>query len=92
MDHRKAVADAVLRLEHHPIGMEQFGAIARPPVEVCCEKVFGCDVVVVMIAHRYGWTPSEDQGGDGRKSITWLEEDLSGKRRGLHPRILHHCG
>ncbi len=45
VDHRNAVEDAILRLEHLPIGMERFGAIARPPLEVCREKVLGADAV-----------------------------------------------
>ena len=57
--------------------MEHFGAIARPPIEVCREKVLASDVVVVMVAHRYGWVPSEEQGGDGRKSITWYEVEIA---------------
>ena len=40
-DHRKAVADAVLRLEHLPITMEHFGAISQSPLDVCREKVLG---------------------------------------------------
>lgn len=76
-DYRKAVEDAILRLDHLPIGMEHFGAIARPPLEVCREKVMGSDAVVVMVAHRYGWVPSEDQGGDGQKSITWHEVQIA---------------
>ena len=77
VDHRKAVADAILRLDHHPIAMEHFGAIARPPIDVCREKVLSSDVVVVMVAHRYGWVPSVDQGGDGKKSITWYEVEIA---------------
>lgn len=76
-DHRESVADAILRLEHLPIAMEHFGAVARPPLDVCRDKVLGSDVVVVMIAHRYGWVPSEEHGGDGRKSITWYEVEIA---------------
>ena len=76
-DHRKAVEDAILRLEHLPVAMEHFGARARPPLEVCREKVLSSDVVIVMIAYRYGWVPSEEQGGDGKKSITWYEVKIA---------------
>ena len=30
--------------------------------------------MVVIVAHRYGWVPDEQQGAEG-KSITWLECD-----------------
>jgi hypothetical protein len=40
------------------------------------------DAVVVIVAHRYGWVPSEAEGGDGVKSITWHEvEAAKGARK-----------
>ena len=35
-------------------------------------KVSEADLLVVLVAHRYGWVPP-DQEGDLHKSITWLE-------------------
>jgi len=32
-----------------------------------------CDALVAIVAHRYGWIPSVEEGGDGDKSITWIE-------------------
>ena len=53
-----------------PIMMEYFTASgARPPLAACLAKVDECDVLVVIVAHRYGWKP---KGGRG-KSVTWLE-------------------
>ena len=86
-DHRKAVEDAILRLEHLPIGMERFGAVSQAPVEVCREKIIASDVVVVLVAHRYGWVPREDQGGDGSKSITWDEVEKEAARAGVSPEV-----
>jgi formylglycine-generating enzyme required for sulfatase activity len=37
------------------------------------EKVGTCDVLIVVVAHRYGWVPSDQPGSDRTKSITWLE-------------------
>jgi hypothetical protein len=37
------------------------------------EKVRTCNILVVLVAHRYGWVPSIGEGGDGEKNITWLE-------------------
>lgn len=49
--------------------MEDFPATgAHPPLEECLRRVEGCDVVVVIVAHRYGWRPVT-----GGKSVTWLE-------------------
>ncbi|MEM7305778.1 MAG: SUMF1/EgtB/PvdO family nonheme iron enzyme [Planctomycetota bacterium] len=74
-EHRLAVRDAILGRGWMPVCMEDFGARPTLPVEVCLEEVRRCDALVVVVAHRYGWVPSDDQGGDGRRSITWLEVD-----------------
>ncbi len=36
------------------------------------EKVAEAEVVVVLVAHRYGWVPDAAEN-PGEKSITWLE-------------------
>lgn len=76
-DHRTKVSDAILRLENMPVQMETFGARPNEPVEVCQKKVRECDALVVMVAHRYGWVPGKDEGGDGHKSITWIEVETA---------------
>ncbi len=50
-------------------GMELFTASTRPVVEECLRYVREADVLVGIIAHRYGWEP------DGKKSITEMEYD-----------------
>ena len=56
-----------------PIQMEYFVASGQHrPLEACLHKVAEADVVVLIVAHRYGWVPA-DQIGDEDKSITWLE-------------------
>src|ERR1039457_251648 len=53
-----------------PVMLEYFTASgARPPLAECLTKVRDCDVLVVMVAHRYGWKPPSRRG----RSITWLE-------------------
>jgi hypothetical protein len=71
--HRSRVSEAILRLEHLPVGMESFGADPHDPVSVCRRKVEESDAVVVIVAHRYGWVPRPDGDGDGEKSITRIE-------------------
>jgi hypothetical protein len=44
----------------------------RKPYPACMDEVDLCDVVIVIVAHQYGWVP-EDQPGGEAKSITWLE-------------------
>jgi hypothetical protein len=53
--------------------MEYFPASGhRPPLHECLAKVDDSDVVVVLVAYRYGWVPP-DQPAAGEKSISWLE-------------------
>jgi hypothetical protein len=52
--------------------MEDFPSIGHPPLDVCCDKVTQADVLVAIVAHRYGWIPP-GQPANQFKSITWLE-------------------
>jgi len=76
-EHRKKVSEAIQRLDNMPVGMEYFGANPSEPVDVCKSKVLKSDALVVMVAHRYGWVPTIGEGGDGKKSITWLEVETA---------------
>ncbi|HEY3571928.1 MAG TPA: DUF4062 domain-containing protein [Thermoanaerobaculia bacterium] len=75
--YREAVKEAVLRLHHLPIRMETFGALATAPLTACERQVRDSDAVVVLVAHRYGWVPTAEQGGREGKSITWLEVEAA---------------
>lgn len=71
--HREQVRDAVLALGLQPRMQEYFPASGDyPPYQKCMQVVDGADLVVAIIAHRYGWIPP-DQPGNDDKSITWLE-------------------
>ncbi|MCU0875173.1 MAG: DUF4062 domain-containing protein [Pirellulaceae bacterium] len=71
--HREAARDAAIGAGMLPIMMEYFVASGEhPPLEACLGKVSEADLLVVVVAHRYGWVPP-DQGADPPKSITWLE-------------------
>ena len=78
--HRRAARDAAVRAGFLPRMQEYFAAGGNLPLDACMKKVSGSDaeppsnVLVVIVAHRYGWVP-EDQAGSERKSITWLECD-----------------
>jgi hypothetical protein len=72
-DYRQSARDAAITARFHPEMMEYFTASGtRPPLEACLKKVEQADVVVVLVAHRYGWIPP-NQPDKGSKSITWLE-------------------
>jgi hypothetical protein len=74
-EHRKAVLGVLMRSENFPEAMEWFGALPGEPVEVCLEKVRRSDALVLIVAHRYGWVPAQNDGGKGNRSITWLETE-----------------
>jgi hypothetical protein len=70
---RAAVRDVALTAEFQPRMMEYFVASSdKEPLEACLRKVDTANVVVVIVAHRYGWIPVDQAAGE-YKSITWLE-------------------
>jgi WD40 repeat protein len=71
--YRRAAADVVLEAQGLPVRMEDFPADPRRVVDLCRDKVRGCDLVLLLVAFRRGWVPRLDQGGDGEKSITAYE-------------------
>jgi hypothetical protein len=66
--------------------MEYFPAGGHAPtLQACLEKVAEAEVVVVVVAHRYGWVPEGPDNPDA-KSITWIECDHA--RRVLKKEVL----
>jgi Domain of unknown function (DUF4062) len=81
LDYLDKVRDAVLRLENLPIAMETFSAKSGQPAGECMRMAAEADAAVCIVAHRYGYVPPPELGGDGERSITWLEVDAA-KRAG----------
>lgn len=77
IDYREKVRDAVLRLEGLPIAMETFSAKSGQPADECMRMAAEADAVICIVAHRYGYVPPKELGGDGERSITWLEVDAA---------------
>lgn len=71
--HREKAREAILRLGNLPVAMETFSAQPGVPASECQRMAAEADAVVVLVAHRYGFVPPEELGGDGTRSITWLE-------------------
>jgi formylglycine-generating enzyme required for sulfatase activity len=79
--YRTAAKDAAIQAGFQPVMMDYFAAQSeQPPYPACMAKVDPCDVVVVIVAHRYGWVPP-DQPGQKDRSITWLECDHALKKK-----------
>ena len=72
-DHASVVADVVRRLEWVAVDHRYWGASGQRSVQECKSRVLSCDILVVLVAHRYGWIPSLAEGGDNATSITWHE-------------------
>jgi formylglycine-generating enzyme required for sulfatase activity len=68
-DYREQAAKAALTLGFLPDMMEDFPTSARESVPEYLDRVARADVVVAIVAHRYGWIPDDTNP----KSITWLE-------------------
>jgi formylglycine-generating enzyme required for sulfatase activity len=72
-EYRQAAKDAALRVGFLPVMFEHWPASGnRLPLEACMQAVAECDLLIAIVAHRYGWVP---EGNDklGTRSITWLE-------------------
>jgi len=72
---RKIVEDAIIRAGCTPVGMERFTASVPPAVPECQRLASQADVLVGIVAHRYGWIPH----GESR-SITEIEYDAQRER------------
>jgi hypothetical protein len=70
---RAKVGEMIARMRQTTIRMETFGAKPTKPFSACRDEVQKCDALIVIVGHRYGWIPSEEDGGDGVTSITWWE-------------------
>ena len=71
-EHRQQAAKAARALGFKVEMMEDFSASGLPSLDECRKRVAEADVVVAIVAHRYGWVPN-DTGQPDAKSITWLE-------------------
>jgi hypothetical protein len=78
-EYREQAAKAAVATGFSPRMMEYFPASGHAPaLPACLKKVAEAEVVVVIVAHRYGWVP-DDLANPDAKSITWLECDSARK-------------
>ena len=76
--YRRAADEGARIARCFPEVHELWVARDHPPLDECLERVRKADVLVVIVAYRYGWVPP-DQAGTERKSITWLECEEAAK-------------
>ncbi len=72
--YRASARDAALAAGFYPEMMEYWPAADNPPLSQCLQRVDQADVVIAIVAHRFGWVPADQEGPpEKHKSITWLE-------------------
>lgn len=73
--YRAAARDAALSAEFFPVLSEYLPAKDTLPVKECLARVSGSDLVVAIVAHKYGFEPPDQDAKkvNDKKSITWLE-------------------
>ena len=71
-DYRDQAAAAVRANGFAVSGMEDWPSTGQLSLPECLQKVAAADLVVAIVAHRYGWVPGDPTNTDS-KSITWLE-------------------
>jgi Domain of unknown function (DUF4062) len=67
--HRKVADDTILRLSQEAVAMERFGPLPGEPVAECERKARESDVVVCILAHRYGFVPDKGRGSITRREV-----------------------
>jgi len=86
VNERKAVFEAITKLQHRYDSMEFFGARSERPIETCLAEVRRSDVQVIIIGHRYGsivpemgisFTEAEYNEGYrlGKPSLVYIKDD-----------------
>jgi hypothetical protein len=67
--HRKVADDTILRLSQQSVVMERFGPLPGEPVAECERKARQCDVLICVVAHRYGFVPDKGRGSITRREV-----------------------
>ena len=82
IEYRAAVARVLRQMGHDVIGMEEYVAEGTRPLDRCLADAAGADICVIIVAWRYGYTPTIPQASDttwppgavpGQTSITECE-------------------
>lgn len=67
--YRNVADDTILRMSQEAVVMERFGPLPGEPVAECERKAQECDVVVCVVAHRYGFVPDKGKGSITRREV-----------------------
>lgn len=75
--HRAALKVALEKAQYDVECMEKYPAFDERPLDKCLADVARADVYVLLLAHRYGYRPTE--GNPDGRSITQLEYEEAGR-------------
>jgi hypothetical protein len=80
--YRNAARDAAIGADFHPEMKEYWQAKDNPPLDECLARVDRANLLIVIVAYRFGWVPEDqpEQDLEQRKSITWLECERAQER------------
>ncbi len=67
--HRQVADDTILRLSQETILMERFGPQPGTPVAECERLARESDIVLCIVAHRYGFVPEKGKGSITRREV-----------------------
>src|SRR4051812_44510225 len=67
--YRQVADDTILRLSQDSVAMERFGPMPGEPVAECERKARESDVVVCIVAHRYGFVPEKGKGSITQREV-----------------------
>ncbi len=67
--YRRMADDTILRLSQRVDAMERFGPLPGEPVAECERRARASDVVVCIVAHRYGFVPDKGKGSITRREV-----------------------
>ncbi|MFN6338213.1 MAG: SUMF1/EgtB/PvdO family nonheme iron enzyme [Cyanobacteriota bacterium] len=82
--HRAAIKTALEKARYDVECMEKYTAFDERPLDRCLADVAATDVYVLLIAHRYGYRPQENN--PQRRSITHLEYEEASRHN--KPRLV----
>jgi hypothetical protein len=93
--YRQMADDTILRLSQETVAMERFGPLPGAPVDECERLARESDVIICIVAHRYGFVPQPSKGSiterevraahtAGKAVLAWIVDDthIPGLNRG----------
>lgn len=80
VSYRKAAESVILDLQWRPLMMEHFVPQPETTLEACYKFIDQSDLVLLIVAWRQGWVPTNEQGGNGQDSVTAFEYAYARKK------------